>query len=441
MSFGRIMDGENVLDEALASVFRAPHSFTGEEIVEFACHGSQYIQQELLKLLIRHGARLAAPGEFTQRAFLNGRMDLTQAEAVADIITAESAAAHRVAMQQMRGGFSEELRILREQLLNFVSLLELELDFSEEEVEFADRSQLSGLLHTMKVHIDRLRQSFALGNAIKNGVPVAIAGPTNVGKSTLLNALLGEERAIVSDIHGTTRDTIEDCIQLGGITFRFIDTAGIRHTTETIEQLGIERSYDKIRQAAIVLLVLDASRPETFSAVDDIAPHISGSQQLIVVMNKADLQPADGERIFRENALGERAQTERLQDKKVPEEKGNDAVAFSLQSHQLTSYSSIAISAKHKQGLSGLIATLTAGINLSPISRDETVLTNVRHYEALTHAATALQRVDTGLGGGLPGDLVAQDLREVLFHLGSITGDISTDEILGNIFGRFCIGK
>ncbi|MCL2097557.1 MAG: tRNA uridine-5-carboxymethylaminomethyl(34) synthesis GTPase MnmE [Bacteroidales bacterium] len=403
LSFGRIMDGGKVLDEVLISVFRAPHSFTGEEVVEIACHGSLYIQQQITQLLIRHGARTAAAGEFTQRAFLNGRMDLAQAEAVADLIAAENAAAHQVAMQQMRGGFSEELQQLREQLLNFVSLLELELDFGEEEVEFADRSQLNELLTQLQAHINRLLQSFSLGNVIKNGVSVAIVGATNVGKSTLLNTLLGEERAIVSDIHGTTRDSIEDSITLNGVQFRFIDTAGLRHSAETIEQLGIARTYDKLRQAAIVLLVLDATRPETFAPVEEIQSRLNNNQHLIVLLNKTDATP--------------------------------------IVSCQLSIVNFIAISAKHKEGLDQLIAALAAAVNLSPLSRNETVLTNARHYEALQRSAEALERVSEGVNSGLPGDLVAQDLREALHHLGAITGTITTDEILGAIFGRFCIGK
>ena len=404
LSFGHIMEGDKVLDEVLVSVFRAPHSFTGEEVVEIACHGSIYIQQQIMQLLVQHGARVAAAGEFTRRAFLNGRMDLAQAEAVADLIVAESAAAHQVAMQQMRGGFSRELQQLREQLLNFVSLLELELDFSEEDVEFADRSQLNDLLAQLLANIDRLLQSFSLGNVIKNGVPVAIVGATNVGKSTLLNALLGEERAIVSDTHGTTRDSIEDTITLNGVQFRFIDTAGLRHTSETVEQLGIARTYDKLRQAAVILLVLDATQAETFATVEDVKAQLNDEQQLIVVVNKIDEEP--------------------------------------IMNYELRIMnSSLHISAKYKQGLDQLISALTAAINLTPISRNETVLTNVRHYEALQRAAEALQRVSGGLNADLPGDLVAQDLREVLHHLGSITGAIATDEILGNIFSRFCVGK
>jgi tRNA modification GTPase len=427
LSFGCIMDSDKVLDEVLVSVFRAPHSFTGEEVVEIACHGSLYIQERSMQLLVLHGAQTAAAGEFTQRAFLNGRMDLAQAEAVADLIAAESAAAHQVAMQQMRGGFSQELQQLREQLLNFVSLLELELDFSEEDVEFADRSQLNKLLEELREHIHRLLQSFTLGNVIKNGVPVAIVGATNVGKSTLLNALLGEERAIVSDIHGTTRDSIEDTITLNGVRFRFIDTAGLRHTSETIERLGIARTYDKLRQAAIVLLVLDAAYPETFTTIEDIKAQLNDRQQLIVVVNKIDVLPA----------------TEAV----IPSLSRNlmlsvtDVSASLDMTCILGEQRGLFLSAKHKQGLDQLISALTASVNLSPISRNETVLTNVRHYEALQRAAEALQRVAEGINANIPGDLVAQDLREVLHHLSAITGNIATDEILGNIFSRFCIGK
>ncbi len=401
--FGEIQNGEEKIDEVLVSIFRAPHSFTGDDTVEISCHGSIYIQQKILELLIANGARLATAGEFTQRAFLNGKMDLAQAEAVADVIASESAAAHRVALQQLRGGFSEELKQLREQLLNFVSLIELELDFAEEEVEFADRTQFNVLLHELQTVIGRLVQSFSLGNVLKNGVPVAIVGQTNVGKSTLLNALLGEERAIVSDIHGTTRDTIEDCITLNGVQFRFIDTAGIRHATETIERLGIERTYEKIRKAAIVLLLLDATRPETFAIVDDIQAHLADGQQLIVVVNKIDS----------------------VQDSR-----------FKIQD-----YTPIEISAKKKEGLKILIEALSKTINLSPIAANETIVTNVRHYEALQRAQEALTRVEKSFSSAIPTDLIAQDIREALYHLGSITGEISTNEILENIFSKFCIGK
>jgi tRNA modification GTPase len=405
LTFGAITDDTTVIDEVLVSVFRAPYSFTGEDVVEIACHGSHYIQQRIMALLVAHGARIAAAGEFTRRAFLHGKLDLTQAEAVADLIAAETEAEHRVAMRQMRGGFSEELKQLRDKLLTFVSLLELELDFSEEDVEFADRTQFNALLQEMQRVIERLIQSFALGNVIKNGVPVAIVGHTNVGKSTLLNALLGEERALVSEVHGTTRDTVEDTLQLNGVTFRFIDTAGLRDTDETVEKLGIARTYEKIRNAAIVLLLVDATRPETFTAIDDIRAQLSEAQQLIVILNKMD----------------------RLAD--------NPHIPLPA------SHGALSISAKQKQGIDMLTAALLDCINLSPLAADETIVTNLRHHEALQRTQSALLRVTQGFARKLPADLVAQDVREALYHLGSITGEISTDEILGNIFSRFCIGK
>ncbi|MDR0582140.1 MAG: tRNA uridine-5-carboxymethylaminomethyl(34) synthesis GTPase MnmE [Prevotellaceae bacterium] len=400
--FGEVHDNGEKIDEAVIGIFRAPHSFTGENTVEISCHGSVYIQQRILQLLLSKGARMAAAGEFTQRAFLNGKMDLAQAEAVADLIAAESAAAHRVALQQLRGGFSETLRQLRSRLLDFAALIELELDFAEEEVEFADRAQLTALLQALQNETGRLLQSFALGNAIKNGVPVAIVGQTNVGKSTLLNTLLSEERAIVSDIHGTTRDSIEETIQLAGITFRFIDTAGLRATSECIEQLGIERTLGKIRQAAIVLLLVDATRPETFTSIEDIHAQLTDTQQLIVAVNKIDSAACHA---------------------------------------PCTATPVVYISAKNKQGVVQLTEMLLDCFHRTPPAADETVITNLRHYEALQRAQEALQRIEKGFAGQLSGDLVAQDLREALYHLGSITGEITTDEILGNIFSKFCIGK
>jgi tRNA modification GTPase len=400
--FGELHDNGEKIDEVIVSIFRAPHSFTGDDTVEISCHGSVYIQQKILQLLLSKGARMAAAGEFTQRAFLNGKMDLAQAEAVADLIAAESAAAHRVALQQLRGGFSEELRQLRKQLLDFVALIELELDFSEEDVEFADRTQLSALLQKLQNVIGRLLQSFALGNAIKNGVPVAIVGQTNVGKSTLLNTLLSEERAIVSDIHGTTRDSIEETIQLHGITFRFIDTAGLRHTAETIEQLGIARTLEKIRQASIVLLLVDATRPDTFASIAEVRAQLSDAQTLIVAVNKIDCATCD-----------------------VP----CDPPA------------PVYISAKNKQGIAQLTEALINGINRAPLATDETIVTNLRHYEALQRTREALRRVEKSFAANTPADLIAQDIREALYHLGSITGEVTTDEILGIIFSRFCVGK
>lgn len=415
--FGRINDGEKDLDEVLLTVFKAPHSFTGDDVVEIACHGAPYIQQQLLQLLTQQGARLAQPGEFTQRAFLNGKMDLSQAEAVADLIAARSEAARRVALQQMRGGFSSALLQLRERLLWFISLVELELDFSEEDVEFANRDELAALVNELEVHLQRLVQSFSLGNVIKNGIPVAIVGHTNAGKSTLLNALLNEERAIVSDIHGTTRDAIEDSINLGGISFRFIDTAGIRSTADQIENMGIALTYNKVKQAAIVLLLVDVNDPEDkiHEVVSDIRQKTDPQrQQLLVVVNKTDLSnPETLKTKFSKAAFSELS--------------GSDNI--------------VAISAKHRHNLDQLTSELLKSVDLQAIDNDEIIVTNARHHEALSQALISLQRVKEGLQNGISGDFLAQDIREVLHHIGSITGQISTDEILGNIFKNFCIGK
>lgn len=415
--FGRINDGEKDLDEVLLTVFKAPHSFTGDDVVEIACHGAPYIQQQLLQLLTQQGARLAQPGEFTQRAFLNGKMDLSQAEAVADLIAARSEAARRVALQQMRGGFSSALLQLRERLLWFISLVELELDFSEEDVEFANRDELAALVNELEVHLQRLVQSFSLGNVIKNGIPVAIVGHTNAGKSTLLNALLNEERAIVSDIHGTTRDAIEDSINLGGISFRFIDTAGIRSTADQIENMGIALTYNKVKQAAIVLLLVDVNDPE--DKIHEVVSNIRQKtdpqrQQLLVVVNKTDLSnPETLKTKFSKAAFSELS--------------GSDNI--------------VAISAKHRHNLDQLTSELLKSVDLQAIDNDEIIVTNARHHEALSQALISLQRVKEGLQNGISGDFLAQDIREVLHHIGSITGQISTDEILGNIFKNFCIGK
>lgn len=415
--FGSIHDGIKDIDEVLVSIFKAPHSFTGEDIVEITCHGAPYIQQQILQLLTKKGARLALPGEFTQRAFLNGKMDLSQAEAVADLIASRSEAARRVALQQMRGGFSSELMQLRDRLLWFISLIELELDFSEEDVEFASRKDLFVVVEELILHLKRLVDSFSLGNVIKNGIPVAIVGHTNAGKSTLLNALLNEERALVSEIHGTTRDAIEDTINIKGISFRFIDTAGIRTTADKIENLGIQLTYNKIKQAAIVLLLVDVTDPneKIHVAVSDILSKMEmDHQQLIVVINKTDLISAtELEERFSQNAFSELS--------------GKNSV--------------MPISAKYKTNIESLTDELLRTINLKAVDNDELIVTNARHHEALSKALEALLRVKEGLNNNISGDFLAQDIREVLHYLGSITGQISTDEILGNIFKHFCIGK
>ena len=420
MQFGAIKDGERLIDECLVVTFRAPHSYTGENSAEIYCHGSQYIVQEILKLLIGMGVKMAEPGEFSKRAFLNGKLDLAQAEAVADLISSETEAAHRIALEQMKGGFSSELKVMRDDLLNLVSLMELELDFSEEDVEFADRTQLTQLLSAVSGRVTQLIESFSLGNVIKNGVPTAIVGATNTGKSTLLNTLVGEEKAIVSNIHGTTRDVIEDTMNLGGITFRFIDTAGIRETKETIEIIGIERTYQKLKSASVVILVLDATRPENFATgVQNLIGKISSRQQLIILLNKMD-EISEG---------GVDAQLDMIKDLCVE--------------HTLAPIAIIPISAKKGLNVDELRNVLveSQGALTSSAAAGGTLVSNIRHYQALMDAQIALDRVEDGLASCIPTDLVAQDIREALYHLGSIVGEINTEEILGNIFGRFCIGK
>ena len=411
---GHIVDNSAMLDEVLVTFFKAPHSFTGEDSAEISVHGSVYVQQKLLQILIAHGCRMAEAGEFTRRAFVNRKFDLAQAEAIADLISSESEAAHRVAINQLKGGFSKELQVMRSKLLEMTSLMELELDFSEEDVEFADRSQLKALLEETLSHVNRLKDSFRLGNAIKNGVPVAIVGQTNTGKSTLLNALLGEDRAIVSDIAGTTRDTIEETLNINGILFRFIDTAGLRQTEETIEKIGIERSYRKIAEATVVIGMLDATKDaeNLLLAAREILERIDlEHQQLILCINKVDTLADQGEAL-----LGQ-----------LRADLDNDEIQV------------ICLSAKHRFGLNDLYNTLK---HSQPLSYpDATLVTNVRHYEALTHANEALLRVQQGLEMNIPIDLVSQDLREALHYLGTITGEITTDEVLGSIFSRFCIGK
>ena len=413
LTYGTIRRGEELVDEVVVSLFRAPHSFTGEDTVEIACHGSLYIQQQLLQLLVEQGCQGARPGEYTERAFLNGRMDLSQAEAVADLIASTSAGAHRLAMNQMRGGFSKELKRLRDQLLHVTSLMELELDFSDhEELEFADRSELQALVTQIEEVIGRLARSFKLGNVIKNGIPVAIVGETNAGKSTLLNALVGEERAIVSDIHGTTRDVIEDTVNLNGQLFRFIDTAGIRETHDTIESLGIERTFRKLEQATIVLWLIDAT--EAAAQYAALAPQIvprCADKQLILLYNKSDLLMPSGEPA--------------------------GIVPDDLPAGVRTLF----MSAKNGTHLAELQSLLIEAAGLTHLSSADIIVTNVRHYEALTRALESIHRVQEGLAAQLSGDFVSQDLRECLFHLSDIVGEVTTDQVLANIFQHFCIGK
>lgn len=489
LRYGTVFEADgSVLDNVIVSVFRAPHSYTGENSVEISCHASRFIVNKILELLVNAGARIAAPGEFTRRAFVNGKMDLAQAEAVADVIASQSAASHRVAMNQLKGGFSSELKVLREKLLTMTSLLELELDFSEEDVEFASRKELGQLVDDSLTHIGRLTASFSRGNAIKNGVPVAIIGATNTGKSTLLNALLGEERAIVSDIAGTTRDTIEETLNIDGILFRFIDTAGIRETDETIEKIGIDRTFKKLGEAAVVLGMTDLSRGEAavledadfiLSKVNEMggvknvaagsdgaetggaAPAETGGNSLVetgaasqhghgagqerkvvILVNKCDVagdfyRDDNGTGYGSGNDLGENM-AEICDNKNV----NHDNNIVSLIENKYDNCKVIPISAKTGKGLSTLTKTLGEIGSEITGSTDETLVTNVRHYEALVRAASALERVRAGLHiATLPPDLIAQDLREALYHLGEIVGEISTDETLGNIFRNFCIGK
>lgn len=417
LTFGNIIDTENgndIVDEVLVSIFRAPHSYTGEDSLEISCHGSRYIMQRIMQLLISAGCRAAGPGEYTQRAFLNGKMDLSQAEAVADLIAADSTAAHRIAMNQMRGGFSSELARLRSELLHLTSLMELELDFSDhEELEFADRGELSTVAAKISDTIMQLSNSFRVGNAIKNGVPVAIVGETNAGKSTLLNLLLGEERAIVSDIHGTTRDTIEDTAEIGGISFRFIDTAGIRDTHDRIESIGIERTMKKISQADIILMVIDPTAPT--DQYTDLAPKIlplCEGKTVIVVVNKSDITAA-----------------------------APSSTIDSSSTYNHLNIKQIHISAKTGDGTDKLRSLLCSCSGVDTAT-DGVIISNLRHLSALQSALADIHRVISGLASGLPSDLISQDLRSCLYHLGEITGgEIQTDEVLGNIFKHFCVGK
>ena len=414
LHLGRMTDntGETI-DEIVAAVFRGPKSFTGEDVVELSCHGSVWVQRQLVAQLIDNGCRAAEGGEFTRRAFMNGRLDLSQAEAVADVIASSTRAAHRIAVSQMRGGFSRMLSCLREKLLEFVSLLELELDFSEEDVEFADRTRLIALAEEIQGAVSRLADSFAVGNAIKNGFPVAIVGEPNAGKSTLLNRLLHDDKALVSDIRGTTRDVIEDTITLGGLSFRFIDTAGIRETDDTIETMGIERTFKKLDEAQIILWMIDGTQPADHIAAvaADVVPRAEG-KHLVAVINKIDsISTADVESL-------------------------RQAVA------QCAPEAAVAtISAKADIAVDALEKSLVAAADTADTDPNAVIVTNARHYDALRHAGDAITRALDGLRTNLSGDFVAQDIRECMHYLGEITGEITTHEILGSIFSRFCIGK
>ncbi len=403
--------GEKTLDQVLVAVFKGPNSYSGEDTVEISCHGSTFIQQQIIQLLLRKGCRMAQAGEFTLRSFLNGKMDLSQAEAVADLIASDNEASHQIAMQQMRGGFSNELAKLREELLNFASLIELELDFAEEDVEFADRSQFIDLLNRIEFVLKRLIDSFAVGNVIKNGIPVAIVGEPNVGKSTLLNALLNEERAIVSDIAGTTRDTIEDELVISGIGFRFIDTAGIRETKDYVESIGIQKTFEKIEQAQVVLFLVDSSQL-TVDSLDSIKNEVKQiknkypQKTLLTIFNKMDLMSSE---------------------------------LISTIKSEISN--SLFISAKEKTGIEELKNTLLSFVNTGALRNNETIITNTRHYDSLLKALEEIQKVQWGMQQNLSSDLMAIDIRQALYYFGEITGEVTNDELLGNIFANFCIGK
>lgn len=410
LHLGHIVDGEKTLDQVLVSIFKGPNSYTGENTIEISCHGSTYIQQQIIQLLLRKGCRMADAGEFTLRAFLNGKLDLSQAEAVADLISSDNEASHQIAMQQMRGGFSNEIAKLREELLNFASLIELELDFAEEDVEFADRTQFHELVNRIEFVLKRLIDSFAVGNVIKNGIPVAIVGEPNVGKSTLLNALLNEERAIVSEIAGTTRDTIEDELVIGGIGFRFIDTAGIRETKDYVESIGIQKTFEKIEQAQVVIYISPLTpKGGTLDNVKFELEKIKNQyplKPLVVIMNKKDL--------LTENEI------QNIQNQ-IP--------------------NILLISAKNKEGIEDLKNQLLSYVNTGALRNNETIVTNTRHYNSLLKALEEIQKVKFGLETNLSSDLMALDIREALYQFGLITGQVTNDELLGNIFANFCIGK
>lgn len=411
---GHIVDGNKVYDQVLVSIFKNPNSYTGEDVIEISCHGSTFIQQQIIQLLLRKGARMAQAGEFTLRAFLNAKLDLSQAEAVADLISSDNEASHQIAMQQMRGGFSNEIARLREELLNFASLIELELDFAEEDVEFADRTQFHDLLNRIEFVLKRLIDSFAVGNVIKNGIPVAIVGEPNVGKSTLLNALLNEERAIVSDIAGTTRDTIEDELVINGIGFRFIDTAGIRETKDVVESIGIQKTFEKIEQSQVVVYLFDGlkfktSGSEYITEIEKVKNKYP-LKPLLIIINKVDLLSNDELDNIKEQIYSLNVKLE-------------------------------TISAKENIGVENLKNQLLSFVNTGALRNNETIVTNTRHYDSLLKALEEIQKVQWGLQSGISSDLIAIDIKEALYHFGAITGQVTNDELLGNIFANFCIGK
>jgi len=413
LHLGHIIDGDKVIDQVLVSIFKGSQSYTGENTIEISCHGSTYIQQQIIQLLLRKGCRMANAGEFTLRSFLNGKMDLSQAEAVADLISSDNEASHQIAMQQMRGGFSNEIAKLREELLNFASLIELELDFAEEDVEFADRTQFNELLNRIEFVLKRLIDSFAVGNVIKNGIPVAIVGEPNVGKSTLLNALLNEERAIVSEIAGTTRDTIEDELVIGGIGFRFIDTAGIRETKDVVESIGIRKTFEKIEQAQVIVYLIDSSQ----LVFDTISLNVV-QIELEKIKNQFPLKPLI--------VIGNKA------DKLSEDEIASLKTAIS---------DILLISAKERIGIKDLENQLLSFVNTGALRNNETIVTNTRHYDSLLKALDEIQKIKYGLQSKLPSDLIAIDIKEALYQFGMITGQVTNDELLGNIFANFCIGK
>ncbi|MDD3893255.1 MAG: tRNA uridine-5-carboxymethylaminomethyl(34) synthesis GTPase MnmE [Bacteroidales bacterium] len=412
--FGSLLDNDRIVDEVLVSLFKSPHSYTSEDVIEISCHGSTIIQQEIIELLIKNGAVPAQAGEFTLRAFLNGKMDLSQAEGVADLIASSSEVSRRVAIDQMRGGFSNELKTLREKLLHFISMIELELDFSEEDVEFADRTQLRELISDMLHQTIKLLESFKYGNVIKQGVPVAIVGKPNVGKSTLLNKILNEEKAIVSEIAGTTRDAIEDTITIKGINFRFIDTAGLRHTTDVIESIGIERAYEKISKAQVVLMMVDANdQPEKATdQIQNVIDSASNNQLIIILINKTDMADEAVLKIMEQSI-----------------------------SKQFSGIEMLRLSAKHSTKIPQLLDMLAANFEPALSNSDAVIVTNARHFDSLYNAKENLERALNALDKQIPTDLLAMDIRQVLHYIGEITGEITTDEILGSIFSKFCVGK